>query len=130
MNLIGNRIKERRLELKLTQTQIKEKVGISSGNMSDIENGKIMPSASTLVLLSEALHCSIDWILKGDSLSNENFSFSDKREYEAFKIFRELSANDKNEILELMKFKIFRSAQEEKGNFSHSNQENNSSDIA
>ena len=36
---IGIRIKDRRNELHLTQTDIKSKVGISSGNMSDIERG-------------------------------------------------------------------------------------------
>ena len=36
---IGTRIKERRKELKLTQLEIKERAGISSGNMSDIERG-------------------------------------------------------------------------------------------
>lgn len=40
---IGKRIKKRRKELHLTQTEIKEKTGISSGNMSDIERGNRLP---------------------------------------------------------------------------------------
>lgn len=37
MQTIGERIKRRRLELNLTQTQIKDAVGTSSGNLSEIE---------------------------------------------------------------------------------------------
>ena len=37
--IIGKRIKEQRKKLGLTQTEIKSAVGISSGNLSDIENG-------------------------------------------------------------------------------------------
>lgn len=41
---IGKRIRERRKELHLTQLDIKEKTGISSGNMSDIERGNRLPA--------------------------------------------------------------------------------------
>ena len=38
MITIGKRIKERRKELHLTLADIKAKTGISTGNLSDIEN--------------------------------------------------------------------------------------------
>lgn len=63
--IIGNRIKTRRKELKLTQKDIYKSTGISTGNISDIENGISLPSASALVHLSAILDCSIDWILTG-----------------------------------------------------------------
>ena len=68
---IGTRIKQRRNELGLKQLQIKELTGISSGNLSDIENGKKLPSTPALLALSDKLDCSIDWILKGESRNNE-----------------------------------------------------------
>ena len=52
MTTVGNRIKKRRKALHLTQMEIKEKTGISSGNMSEIEQGNRLPAAATLVLLS------------------------------------------------------------------------------
>ena len=75
---IGMRIKQRRKELGLTQTQIKELTGISSGNMSEIENGSKLPSTPTLISLSNILQCSIDWILTGKNifLPNEIFPLS------------------------------------------------------
>ena len=50
-NMIGQRIKERRNQLNITGKQIKEATGISTGNLSEIENGKILPSATALMEL-------------------------------------------------------------------------------
>ena len=41
---IGERIKTRRKELKLSQTDIYERCDITSGALSKIENGKTTPS--------------------------------------------------------------------------------------
>ena len=71
---IGIRIRQRRKELSLTQTKIKELTGISSGNLSDIENGNKLPSTNAIISLSEVLNCTTDWILKGKSPECEIFS--------------------------------------------------------
>ena len=39
-NTIGQRIKNRRKELKITQTQIQEQTSVTSGNFNFIENSK------------------------------------------------------------------------------------------
>lgn len=66
MSHAGERIKKIRRLKGLTQTDIQKATGISSGNLSDIENGKVMPSSSTLISLSRELGVSIDWILTGE----------------------------------------------------------------
>ena len=66
---IGERIKQRRKELGLTLRDISAKTGISSGNLSEIENNKYLPSADKLISLCGVLDCSIDWILIGSSNS-------------------------------------------------------------
>ncbi len=109
MQTIGLRIKNRRKELRLTQTDIKSAVGISSGNISDIENGNRLPAASTLVQLSNVLECSIDWILTGSSPASENFEISDtgdKREAELLKGFRELPDEDQDELIGILEMKL------------------------
>lgn len=110
METIGSRIKSRRIELGLKQTKIKEYVGISSGNLSEIENGKRSPSMQNLYKLSEVLNCSIDWIVKGDSLNPEKISFSELRESEKQLImqFRSLSEEDRIEINMIMQMKYDR----------------------
>ena len=70
-NLIGKRIAERRKSLGITGQQIKDQIGISTGHLSGIEKGDSLPSAAALIGLSKILNCSVDWILKGESLISE-----------------------------------------------------------
>lgn len=103
---IGMRIKQRRKDLGLTQIQIKQETGISSGNMSEIENGSKLPSTPALISLSKALNCSIDWMLKGESENNENLFLSDERETSLITGFRELLDEDKDELIEILYLKL------------------------
>lgn len=104
---IGNRIKERRKELNLTQLDIKEKVGISSGNMSDIEHGNRLPAAATLVQLAEVLECSVDYILTGTSPNKEIISFSPVGESakKLLTLFYTLSPEDQTELIKIAEIK-------------------------
>ena len=113
MMTIGNRIKKRRKELHLTQIDIKEKTGISSGNMSDIERGNRLPAATTLVQLSEILECSIDYLLTGKSLSQENSNASldensKTSESQLLKFYRGMSKDDQQELLMIAQLKYCR----------------------
>lgn len=103
---IGTRIKQRRKELGLTQVQIKQETGISSGNMSEIENGNKLPSTPALISLSAILDCSIDWMLKGEAPKRENFFLSEEREVKLLESFRELSEEDKEELIEILGMKL------------------------
>ena len=107
MKAIGNRIKEKRKELNLTQLDINNKVGISSGNISDIERGNRLPAATTLVQLSDVLDCSIDYILTGKSPNRGNFTFSSLGESlrRLFDLFQVLSTEDQEEILLIAEMK-------------------------
>lgn len=103
---IGTRIKQRRKELGLTQVQIKQATGISSGNMSEIENGNKLPSTPALISLSTILDCSIDWMLKGETPKRENIFLSDERDKQLLEGFRELSEDDKGELIEILQMKL------------------------
>ncbi len=107
---IGKRIKKRRKELHLTQTEIKEKTGISSGNMSDIERGNRLPAATTLAQLSEILDCSIDWILTGKSPVSENLISPDigEKDQKLLSLFHEISEEDHEELLMIAQLKYNR----------------------
>lgn len=105
-NMIGQRIKDRRKELKITQTQIQQETSISSGNLSCIENGKYLPSAIALLELSKILDCSIDWMLTGNSSISNTECFLDNKEKELLNGFRELSEDDREELLGLLHMKL------------------------
>lgn len=105
---IGSRIKQKRTELGLTQRQVKEKTGISSGNLSEIENGSKLPSSPTLISLSNLLDCSIDWILKGETSTSSPQQFSNGSEQALIEGFRLLSPEDREDIMSLLNTKLRR----------------------
>lgn len=108
MAYVGEKIKKRRKELRLTIAQIKEKTGISTGNLSEIENGKKLPSAPALLALSRALNCSCDWILKDDCIADDTLKrdFSiDEFEVDLIKELRSLPSPEQIEVLEIIKLK-------------------------
>lgn len=107
-NMIGQRIKERRKELQITQTQIQEQTGITSGNLSCIENGKYLPSSIALLELSKILNCSVDWILTGKSViskTEKTLDITDSKENELINYFREMSSDDQDELLQIAQIK-------------------------
>ena len=111
---VGKRIKNRRLELNLTQSDIKQKTGISTGNLSDIERGRSAPSASALCELSNVLECSVEYILFGRSRNTDNPKLSDIRDRLtpvqelALSSLLELDPIDQEEILDIIEMKIRR----------------------
>lgn len=127
-NMIGQRIKERRKELHITQTQIQQQTSVTSGNLSCIENGKYLPSAVALVELSRVLKCSIDWILTGKSKITENtaaLDILDSKDKQLLKYFHSLSQGDKEELLMIAELK-FNKIQNAASNLSPSVQDNES----
>lgn len=102
---IGERIKNRRLEMGLTQKDIYIGTGISTGNLSRIESGGVLPSASTLIAFSEILKCSTDWILTGKEFENQviNYTSSEER---VLNLYRQLPDEEQEEIISILEIKI------------------------
>lgn len=114
MESIGNRIKNRRKELHLTQTDIKSMCSISSGALSEMENGNRTPSVILFHSLSQALECSMDWLATGESpnpdtlLHSESGVLETQAEAELLNGFRQLDLDDREEILTLLNLKLRR----------------------
>lgn len=65
MKTIGERIKQRRKSLKLTQAQVAKGVGVSHVALSQWERDETSPSGENLHALAKVLGCSTPWILFG-----------------------------------------------------------------
>lgn len=103
MESIGKRVKEIRLQKKLTHTDIHKQCGIASGALSMIENGKRVPSAIILYRIAEVLNVSVDWLITGKSTNSKNTLESEEI---LLKLFRELDFDDQDEILEFIRMKL------------------------
>lgn len=60
---LGKRIKEQRIKSGMTQSEMAEKVQISTAYISHIESGKAHASLKTLVDICNALHTGMDSLL-------------------------------------------------------------------
>lgn len=67
---MGNRIKIRRKELKIKQTDLAELLDISNNHMSSIETGKQKPSLDTFMKICENLYVTPDYLLLGSMHSS------------------------------------------------------------
>lgn len=125
---IGERIKNRRHELGLTQTDIYEKSGITSGVLSRIENGRNVPSIIIFYKLSKILECDMDWLATGIYANMQNPAIC-KNEELLINGFQKLPKEEQNELLEIMNMKlrkIFKTRENPIGSSPLTNTENNS----
>lgn len=65
MSSVGERIKERRLDIGWTQDQLCTKAGLSKSFLSELENGKRSVSAANLLDIARALNVSLDYLMTG-----------------------------------------------------------------
>lgn len=69
--LMGERIRARRKELKIRQAALGKMVGVSNVAISQWERSETEPNGENLLALANALKCSPDYLMKGEeSLSN------------------------------------------------------------
>ncbi len=70
---MGRRIKSRRKELKITQSELAEALDLSNNHISSIETGNQKPSLDTFVKLCNTLKVTPDYLLLG-SMHADNIS--------------------------------------------------------
>lgn len=98
---IHNRIRKERLDLKLTQEDLGNELGLSQQTISCYENGTLIPPADILVKLARIFNVSTDYLL---GITN---SFTDKnlikisvnsKEYRLLTTYRKLGTDYKDII--------------------------------
>lgn len=78
MTNIGERIRLRRKELKLTQAELGKRLGISASSVTQWESGNTTPNGANTVDLCKVLLCSSDWLVHGKGekeLSSSNCDY-------------------------------------------------------
>ena len=70
--VVGTRMKQKRLEKKMTQVDVATKSGISRKYYGSIENGKNSPSIEKLSAIAKALGCSLHYLLNDRMEDTEN----------------------------------------------------------
>lgn len=95
---IGKKIKEIRLDKKLTQEYVAETADVNTSHISNIENNRVKVSLSTLIQICNAPDVTVDYIL-----SDEYTHPDSVLEQEILKEFRLCSPENKEKILKIIK---------------------------
>ena len=100
---IAELIKRRRLELKMTQTQLASNASLTPAAISQFESGTRKPSFNTLSSLADALKVTTDYLL-GKRKQNYDDLLADPQVALMFKGLMELPERDKETMLEFYQF--------------------------
>lgn len=101
--MLGTRIAQRRVELRLSQKELTNQAGISVTYLSELERNKRFPSARICVDIANALHVPMDYLLQDISRGGRIYRLS-----EYSKKIRRLNPSDQNLILTVMAAMISR----------------------
>jgi transcriptional regulator with XRE-family HTH domain len=94
----GERIKELRVQKKLTQEKLAKLVGLSYIQVGRYETNKSKPSSDVLQHLANALDTTTDYIMKGTEDDAVAAQLTDKELLKQFKQVELMNAEDKNLI--------------------------------
>jgi len=99
---IHEKIKELRKEKGWTQAELAEKLDMHPVNMTKLEQGKNMPSADTLIRLSDIFNISIDYLLSDEVQKRVSTVLKDKELLEAFSKVERMDGHSKEIVKELL----------------------------
>ena len=100
---VALRIKKRRADLKITQTELAKSAKLTPAAISQFESGARKPSFNTLSSLADALKVTTDYLLGKKKQSYDDL-LADPRVSVMFRGIMELSEKDKETMLEFYEF--------------------------
>ncbi|EOH6512244.1 helix-turn-helix domain-containing protein [Salmonella enterica] len=108
---IGERIRFRRKQSKLTQKALAKSLGLSDVSISQWERDDSEPTGKNLFALSKALQCSPTWVLYGDEEQAPPEPTNgpqplDDRQQEWLDLFNALPESEQNAQLESMRLRV------------------------
>lgn len=94
---IGSRMKERREELGITQTQLAELIGVTKGAIGNYETDANSPKASIMYKVFSALKCDANYLYQ-DEMADSESSMLPPEERSLLKLFRQLNEEGQEKL--------------------------------
>ena len=69
IKLVGENIRRRRLELRLTQQELGDRLDVTQTYISDVEQGKCSPRLGRMARIAEALEVAPSYLLAGHTVA-------------------------------------------------------------
>lgn len=94
---IGSRMKMRREELGMTQTQLAEKIGVTKGAIGNYETDANSPKASMMYKIFEALQCDANYLYQDDMFDAASVMLPED-EREMLRLYKQLNQEGKEKL--------------------------------
>ncbi|PIQ46867.1 MAG: transcriptional regulator [Cytophagales bacterium CG12_big_fil_rev_8_21_14_0_65_40_12] len=102
MDSLGDRIKGKRKELNMSQSELADRVGISYAQIGRYETKGAQPPAKTLTDIADALGVSPDFLIYGSAEQKANIKLSDPELINQFKAIEGMDEEDRNVVKKLI----------------------------
>lgn len=99
--MIGDKIRERRLELNLTQAQLAMLTDIKKNTISNYENNISSPNEENILKLMKALKCDANYIFEWSENEDINLSLSEKKNIKKYRTLDEYGKEAVDKILDI-----------------------------
>jgi len=100
-----NNLKKYRKEKGITQIRLSIEAGVSQETISAYESGKALPSAETLIKLSNYLNVSIDFLLDLTSNPIRNYDVENNEDNEFLSLYKSLNKEQREDIMKYMQIR-------------------------
>ncbi|MEG2285477.1 MAG: XRE family transcriptional regulator [Eubacterium sp.] len=101
---VGSRIKERRLNIKLTQEKLAKLIGVTKGSIANYENEVSVPKVEILFSLFDALKCDANYLYQ-DNMDTKPMEFTTTLAEQCFLTkYRELDLKSQGAVDTLLKY--------------------------
>lgn len=100
-----NNLKMYRKEKGITQIRLSIEAGVSQETISAYESGKALPSAETLIKLSNYLNVSIDFLLDLTSNPIRNYDVENNEDNEFLSFYKSLNKEQREDIMKYMQIR-------------------------
>lgn len=100
--MIGQKIRERRQSLGITQEFIANRLDVNPSHISNIECGRANPSLTALVKIANILHCSVDCFLCEEYTYQQDQQEDKSLDIQIVDKLKYCSTDKKDKILKIM----------------------------
>jgi len=100
--VLGGRILSLRKLAGLSQSELADKVGVSSAQIGRYETKGAQPPAEVLKKLADTLNTTVDYLISGDSSEKAKNTLRDSELLQYFKEVDNLADSDKNAIIRVI----------------------------
>ena len=100
--IIGQKIRERRLFLGITQESVANKLDVNPSHISNIECGRANPSLTALIKIANILYCSVDYFISQEYSFNINNTQTQNLDEQILNKIKYCETEKKEKILKII----------------------------